>query len=480
MREPLSPDGWDTPPKLLGHPAPLRISGKNEVGEGKGVNERPVTRYAKTHDGASIAYQVTGEGPLDVVIFPGLARPIDLLWEDPGFVHFARRIRNFSRMVWLEGRGIGASGGGFADSSADPSGYDLSAVLDAVGSEQVVLVAHGSAVPYAIGYAADQVERVSALVLIDGHAYYIREDGYPAGIPEEALEKQVAMLKEAWGSGADLGAVSPSREGDDAFHSWDSRSQRLGVAPETVAAAMRAAFRLDVRPLLPTLSQPTLVLHREGDRFIRVGAGRYMAERIPGAKYVELPGDDHIFFVGDTDALVDEIEEFLTGGRQAPEGDVVTATILFTDIVSSTEQSARLGHRKWTALTDTHDAMVRTVLARHRGREIKTIGDGFLAIFDSTTRAVRAAAEIATAARNVGLEVRAGVHAGEVEVRPDDVVGLTVSIAKRVCDLAGPGQVFVSETVKGLLVGSEIPTSDRGVHVLKGVPDRWRLFAVEG
>jgi class 3 adenylate cyclase len=229
--------------------------------------------------------------------------------------------------------------------------------------------------------------------------------------------------------------------------------------------------------LLPILTVPTLVVHRAGNWFIQVGAGRYLAEHIPGARYVELPGDDHLFFVGDTDALLDEVEEFVTGGRQAPEGDVVTTTILFTDIVASTEQSARMGHRKWTALTDAHDTMVRGALQRYRGREVKTIGDGFLVTFDATTRAVRAAMEIVSAADAIGLEVRAGVHVGEAEVRPDDVIGLTVSIAKRICDLAGPGEVFVSETVKSLLVGSGLTTSEQGTHVLKGVPEEWRLFA---
>jgi class 3 adenylate cyclase len=234
-----------------------------------------------------------------------------------------------------------------------------------------------------------------------------------------------------------------------------------------------------VRQLLPTLSLPTLVVHRERDRFIRVGAGRYLAEHIAGAKYIELPGDDHLFFVGDADALLDEIEEFLTGTHQAPEGDVVTSTILFTDIVSSTEQSARLGHRKWTKISDDHDAMVRATLQRLRGRAVKTIGDGFLATFDSTTRAVHAATEIVTEARTIGLEVRAGVHNGEVEVRPDDVVGLTVTISKRICDLAGPSEVLVSEAVKLHLVGSDIAVLERGNFELKGVPDEWRLFTVE-
>ncbi len=205
-----------------------------------------------------------------------------------------------------------------------------------------------------------------------------------------------------------------------------------------------------------------------------------MAEHIPGAKYVELPGADHLFFAGDTDLLMDQVEEFLTGHHQAPEGDVVTATILFTDIVSSTEQSARLGHRKWTKLTDDHDAMVRATLQRYRGREVKTIGDGFLATFDATTRAVHAAVEIVSQAKSMGLEVRAGVHIGEVEIRPNDVVGLIVTISKRICDLSGPGQVLVSEAVKLHLVGSGIAACEHGTYVLKGVPEEWRLFAVEG
>src|SRR5262249_10704797 len=234
------------------------------------------------------------------------------------------------------------------------------------------------------------------------------------------------------------------------------------------------------RTLLATLAVSTLVLHRIGNRYVRVGAGRYLAERIPGAKYVELAGDDNMLWVGDSDALLDEVEEFLTGSHQAPEGDVVTATILFTDIVASTEQSARIGHRKWTALTDEHDAMVRATLGRYRGREVKTTGDGFLATFDATTRAVRAAVEIVMQAKNIGIEVRAGVHAGEVEVRPDDVVVLPVSIAKRICDLAGPAEVFVSEPVKALLDGSGITTTEQGKYVLKGVPDERHLYAIEG
>jgi class 3 adenylate cyclase len=236
----------------------------------------------------------------------------------------------------------------------------------------------------------------------------------------------------------------------------------------------------DVRPLLPSISVPTLVLHREGDRFIHLGAGRYLAEHIPDAKFVVLPGEDHMFFVGDTDALVDEIEEFLTGARSGADAHVRTMTVLFTDIVASTEHQSRVGPREWSRLTDHHDAMIRSALARHRGHEVKTTGDGFLATFDATGRALRCAADILAGATDIGLTLRAGVHTGEVEVRGDDIAGLAVTIAKRVCDLAGPGRVLVTRTVADLVVGSGIGFEDGGKRELKGVPGVWRLFAVKG
>jgi class 3 adenylate cyclase len=254
----------------------------------------------------------------------------------------------------------------------------------------------------------------------------------------------------------------------------------LGGSPDQLADIVRASFEADLRPLLPSISCPTLVLHRENNRYIRLGAGQYLAEHIPHARLAVLPGEDHLFFVGDTDAIVDEIEEFLTGVRSGAEGDVLTMTVLFTDIVSSTEHQARVGPREWSRLTDHHDAMVRAALSRHRGREVKTTGDGFLATFDATGRALRCASDILAGARDIGLDLRAGVHTGEVEVRGDDIAGLAVTIAKRVCDRAGPGQVLASETVRGHLVGAGIEFNDLGEHQLKGVPGTWRLFSVEG
>jgi class 3 adenylate cyclase len=240
----------------------------------------------------------------------------------------------------------------------------------------------------------------------------------------------------------------------------------------------RAAFEDDVRALLPSISVPTLVLHREGDRYIRPGAGRYLADHIPDARLVVLPGDDHVFFVGDTDALVDEIEEFLTGARSGADADVLLAAVLFTDIVASTEHQSRVGPREWARLTDRHDAMIRAALVRHRGHEVKTTGDGFLATFDATRRALRSAAEILAGAKDIGLELRVGVHTGDVEMRGDDIGGLAVTIAKRVCDLAGPGEVLVSAVIPPLVVGSGIEFVDRGEHQLKGVPGTWRLHAI--
>jgi class 3 adenylate cyclase len=246
-----------------------------------------------------------------------------------------------------------------------------------------------------------------------------------------------------------------------------------------MAGLLAANYHADLRPCLPLVSVPTLVVHREGNRVIDLGAGRYLAEHIPDAKFVALPGGDHLFFVGDADALVDEIEDFLTGVRAGAEADVVMAAVLFTDIVASTERQARVGPREWSRLTDRHDAMVRSVLARYRGHEVKAMGDGFLATFDATGRALRCAAEILAGARDIGLDLRAGVHTGEVEVRGDDIAGLAVTIAKRVCDLAALGQVLVSETVRGHMVGADIQFRDQGEHQLKGVPGTWRLFAAE-
>ena len=445
------------------------------------MTQPPETRYTRSADGTNLAYQVSGDGPHELVFVHGIAIPIDLLSDDPGFLRVRRRLEAFGRTLWFDGRGWGASEGDPWDSLAGETfDTDLTAVLDTVGFERPVLVAEDASGARAIHYSATHPERIRALVLVNSYAHYVREDDYPWGVPHDSLDRLMAAFKEGWGTGAVLARLAPSRVTDERFRGWFARAERVGGGPDQMAGLTRAQWQDDVRPLLPFISVPALVLHREADRLIRQGAGQYVAEHIHNAKFTALPGEDHLFWAGDTDALVDEIEEFVVGTRSGGEGDTVTATVVFTDIVASTEQQARVGPREWSRLTDQHEAMVREVLARHRGREVKTTGDGFLATFDSTGRALRCSADILKGAKGLGLVLRAGVHTGEVESRGSDIAGLAVTIASRVCDLAGPGEVLVTRTVTDQVVGSSMEFEDRGERDLKGVPGSWRLYAVTG
>jgi len=443
------------------------------------VSDPPTTHYTKMSDGGSIAYQTVGKGPLDLLVFQALTIPMDLLWDDPGLVRVRNRLSTFSRNIWMEFRGWGASERDLSPQrSLDEVVEQITAVVDAVGCERVAVLACGGGGPGAIRYVAAHPERVSALVLFDTYASYLRDDECPWGLPAATLKRLVAEVREVWGTGAMVDLVAPSRTGDDRFREWLGRGERLASSPDYAAERTRARYEQDVRSLLADLRVPTVVIHRRDDRAIRVEAGRYLAEHIAGAKYVELPGEDNFLFAGDSDALLDEVEEHLTGTRTGADGDVVVATVLFTDIVNSTQQEAALGHRPWSKLSAEHDALVRAALQRHRGREIKTTGDGFLATFDSAGRAIRCAAEIINGAHDIGVEVRAGVHTGEVEFRDNDVSGLAVSIAKRVCDLAEGGRILVTETVRGTVIGTDIEFDDRGQHQLKGVPGTLQLHTV--
>jgi class 3 adenylate cyclase len=412
-------------------------------------------------------------------LFLHVAYPIELLVEDPGFLRLRRRLDGFSRNVWFDTRGNGASEGDFRDGQRrEVSDADILAVLGAAGVERAALVAEGMP-SSAVWFSLDHPERVSSLVLINGAAHFVREDDYPYGVPRELIESFVASHRDSWGDAAvAIEILAPSRIADERFNDWYARTARFSAGPNMVADMVRVALEEDLRPLLSSISVPTLVLHRQGDRYVEVGNGQYLAEHIVDARFVALPGDDHLFFVGDTDALADEIEEFLTGIRSGAEGDAVMAAVLFTDIVASTEFQARVGPREWSRLSDYHDAMVRAVLARHRGHEVKTLGDGFLVTFDATGRALRCAAEILDGAKSIGLELRVGVHTGEVEVRGDDIAGLSVTIAKRVCDMAAPDQVLVSEAVRSNMVGTDLAFDDYGDHELKGVPGTWRLYSL--
>jgi pimeloyl-ACP methyl ester carboxylesterase len=434
------------------------------------------TKYARSGE-VNIAYQAVGEGPRDLVLVPGWVTNVEVFWEEPSAARFLERLASFSRLILFDKRGTGLS-----DRVADMPNLetrmdDVRAVMDALGSERAALLGYSEGGSMCLLFAATYPERTSALVMVGGFARRIRAPDYPWGPIWEERNLFVEQVVRDWGGPVALEPRAPSLAGDPRFREWWARFLRLGASPGAAAALMRMNTEIDLRHVLPAVRVPTLIVHNTGDRTIPVECGRYMAERIPGAKYVELPGDDHLPFVGNGDAILDEIEEFLTGVRHGPEPDRVLATIMFTDIVDATRRAAELGDRRWRDLLETHHALVREELGRFRGREIDTAGDGFLAAFDGPARAVRAACAIAGGVRRLGLEVRAGLHTGECEVMGPKLGGIAVHIGARVAALANAGEVLVSNTVKDLVAGSGIRFSDRGTQVLKGIPGEWRLFA---
>ncbi len=351
--------------------------------------------------------------------------------------------------------------------------------MDAAGSKRAALLGSNEGGPMAMLFAATYPERVSALILYDAFARLLRDIDYPWGFPPDLVSQFLQQIEEGWGTARNMDLLAPSVAHDERFRRLFARYNRLANGPRAATTMFAMSWRADLRAVLPSIQVPTLVLHRAGDRYIRVGHGRYLAEHIPGAKYVEMPGEDNLYYVGDTETTLGEIEEFLTGVRPLPESDRVLATVLFTDIVASTERSAQVGDRRWKDLLDQHDTLIRGELERHRGRLVKNTGDGILATFDGPARAIRCAQAIATSVKALGIEVRAGLHTGEVELRGEDVTGIGVNIAARVMDTAAPSEVVVSSTVKDLVAGSGLRFADRGSHDLRGVPEAWRLFAVE-
>jgi class 3 adenylate cyclase len=431
-----------------------------------------------------IAYQVLGDGPLDLLVYTGSHVPIDCVEEEPSLSRFQRRLASFSRLVRFDRRGVGLSDRG--SSSAPPTyeqwAQDGLAVLDAVGSKCAAVFAPFINSPDAILLAATNPERVSHLVVVNGSSRALWADDYPMGVPQSVADTMLQLTApDATEQGHDnLALLAPSVANEPAFRAWWDRSGNMGATPAMARALLRGVFEIDVRHLLPQVRVPTLVMHRADVAFPNPGHGRYLAEHIAGAKYVELSGADSFYWVGDTATMLDEIEEFLTGVRGGTGTERVLATLLFTDIVGSTDRAATLGDRRWRDLLERHHQSVRGQIQRFRGREVDTAGDGFFATFDSPGRAIECALAIREALRGLDLEVRAGVHTGEIEVRGDALAGLTVHIGARVSALAGPGEVLVSSTVKDLVAGSSVQFADRGEHDLKGVPGSWRLFAVDG
>jgi len=438
---------------------------------------QPESGYA-TSAGGSVGYQVVGTGPPDVLAAKPPFFPVDLMWDEPRLVRFLNGLSSFSRHIWFDARGTGSSGsiepveGRLIESVVD----DMIAVLDQCGCERAVVL-EPSAGFSALQFAATHPERTSALVLIDPSARVRRADDYPEGLSDDDVEAALALVRDRWGTGARLGVWAPSLADDSRFARWFARCERVSMTPQDALRRLRVIFEVDVRHLLGAIRVPTLVVGRAG--WPRSEQSRYVAEHIDGTRYVEVPGADLLFFLGDTARLLDAIEEFVTGRLPRHEVDRVLATVLFTDVVSSTPQVAGMGDRRWSEVLATHDGLIRAELERFRGREINTTGDGFLATFDGPGRAVRCACAIRDAVRAIGIQVRLGLHTGEIELHGDDIGGIAVHIAQRVQAHAQPDEVLVSRTVADLVGGSGIPFADRGTHALKGVPEQWQLFAVE-
>jgi len=435
------------------------------------------TRYAKSGD-LSIAYQVAGDGPIDLVVVPGIVSHVEAFHELPGYSRFIERLASFARVITFDKRGTGLS-----DRIVDAPSYeqrmdDVWAVMDAAGSERAALFGISEGGPLGALFAATFPGRTTALITFGAFARVSWAPDYPIGIEREAIDRTGIVLADSWGTGASLGLFSASRAQDtDARLTW-ARVERLAASPGGIRSLYRILGEIDVRCVLQSVAVPTLVLHAEGDVF-PLEISRYLAEHIPGARWVELKGLDHYPWFGSVDPVVAEIEEFLTGVRPQPEVDRVLATLLFTDIVDSTIRAGEMGDRRWRELLERHHAVVRRELQRFRGREVDTAGDGFLATFDGPARAVRCAAAIRDAIAGIGLSIRAGLHTGECELIDRGVGGIAVHLAARVAALAGSGEVLVSSTVRDLVAGSGLSFVDRGVHVLKGIPGEWRLFAAD-
>lgn len=431
-----------------------------------------VTRYAKSGD-VHIAYQVFGEGPVDMVLGPGFISHVEACWDEPSFARWLNQLGKSARVITFDKRGTGLS-----DRVNDPSGLDqrmddIRAVMDAAGSERAALFGVSEGGTLGMLFAASHPDRCQALMLYGTFARWA---------PTEAeLDRAISYMEQHWGSGMSLRRYGPSKLSDPAFQQWWARLERLAASPSAAIALVRMNSQLDAAAILSTIRVPCLVLHRVGDVVVDIEDGRFLAKHIPGARLIELSGEDHLPFIGENaDEIVGHVTEFITGARAEVDIDRVLATVLLTDIVGSTGKAESLGDRGWRDLLDAHNNVVRKELARFRGHEVKSLGDGFLVTFDGPARAIRCASAITQAVRPLGIEVRAGLHTGEVEYADDDVRGIAVHLAARVAGLAGPGEVLASRTVRDLVAGSGLRFTERGSHALKGLQEPMQLFAARG
>ena len=436
-------------------------------------------RYTRSGD-LNIAYQVVGDGPRDIILVPGWISHIEVFWEEPSVARFFERLASFSRLILFDKRGTGLSDRFSGAPDLETRMDDVRAVMDAVGSEKATLLGYSEGGAMSMLFAATYPERVTSLVMCGCFPRLGAAEDWPYGRPPEVQESIYKACTAEWGTPVACDTRCPSKIGDERYRQWWARWLRMSATSSVANEINRMNYNIDVRNLLGSIRVPTLLLHSVGDRAIDVGASRYMAERIPGAKLVEFPGSDHMMWLSDAEGILDETEQFLTGTRSAVDVDRVLVTVMFTDIVGSTEQAVALGDHAWRDLLQAHHAKVRSELARFRGKEIDTAGDGFLATFDGPARAVRCARAISEAVRPLGIEIRAGLHTGECEVMGEGIGGLAVHIGSRIVGLAGAGEVMVSSTVKDLVAGSGLSFEDRGRRQLKGVPGEWATYAVVG
>jgi class 3 adenylate cyclase/pimeloyl-ACP methyl ester carboxylesterase len=430
----------------------------------------PETRYALSSE-VNIAYQAMGNGPVDIIMVPGLVSHVEFQHEAPGYTAFLRRLSAFARVITFDKRGQGLSDRISGAPSLEERMDDVRAVMDAVGSERAAVWGFSEGCTMSALFAATYPERVSKLILFGGFA--------EAATVESDWEERIARRVQVWGTGDLIKILWPSRAMNQDAINLIAKFERLSASPGAVKAIMLLNAQINVRPILPTVQVPTLVLHRRGDAMVPVEQGRSLATQIANAKFIEYPGEDHFFFSGEVEALLGDIEEFVTGHRESPSADLerVLATVLFTDIIGSTRSAAEMGDQAWRRLLDDHDRLAKQVVAKHRGALVKTTGDGILATFDGPGRAVRCALAFGTAAKQIGLPVRAGLHTGEIEMRGSDIGGIAVHAAARVMAQCQSGEVLVSRVVTDLVAGAGLKFSERGSYELKGLPGRWDLFA---
>jgi pimeloyl-ACP methyl ester carboxylesterase len=432
----------------------------------------PETHYALSGD-VSIAYQVMGDGPIDIILVPALSSHIEFLHELPGYTGFLRRVSSFARVVTFDKRGQGLSDRMAGAPSLEQRMDDVRAIMDAIGSRRAVLFGFSEGCPMSVLFAATYPERVSHLILFGGFASAADR------MPEGVWQTRVEQILKNWGTGEMIKTLAPSQASNPEAVTQYAKFERLSSSPGALRTIMYLNRKIDVTSILPTLQVPTIVLHSRTDAQVSVALGRKLAESIPGAKYVEYPVGDHYGWLGDTDALHGDIEEFVTGHRKSVSAELerVLATVLFTDIVDSTRSAAEIGDQRWRRLLDSHDQLAQQMVSKHRGNLVRSTGDGILATFDGPGRAVRCALALGSATQQIGLSLRAGLHTGEIEIRGKDIGGIAVHAAARVMAQSGSNEVLVSRVVTDLVAGAGLKFAERGSHELKGLPGRWDLFA---